>query len=415
MLPISSKAGQLTSPINAFFTSTSSVCVTGLQVVDTADYWSIFGQVVILVLIQIGGYGLMTGATLFLLAFGRRIGLKEKILISESLGVTRLGGLVKIIALMAIFTVGLETVGAIGFYQIFSKSYPAGASIPLAVFQSISSFNNAGFDLFGKFQSLSNYQSNPYLLLLTSALIVLGGISFLVVADLIKTRSLSRLTLDSKLVLSSTALLLVFGTLVILATEFNNNDTLGNLSLPLKILNAFFQSVTARTAGFSTIDISHMANYSLFFLMFLMLIGGASGSTAGGLKVNNLSMLTSTVWSTLRGKQYPGAFGREFDVQQIHRALTVLLLSVGFISVMVFLLTLTENFRFIDLLFEGVSAFGTVGLTTGVTPNLSIPGRLIIAFTMFVGRLGPLTLMVALVQRQKTANYRYPKETVRIG
>jgi trk system potassium uptake protein TrkH len=373
------------------------------------------GQVVILALIQIGGFGFMTSATFFLLAFGRRIGLKEKLLISESMGITRLGGLVKIVGLMAMFTILLEAVGAAGFYQHFSKGNPIETSVWLSAFQSISSFNNAGFDLSGSFQSLSNYQKDPLMLLVTAALIILGGISFLVVADLIKTRNLSRLSLDSKLVLSTTGLLLALGMVVVLLTEFNNDKTLGNLSPPLIILNAFFHSVTARTAGFSTINMGHMANYALFFIMFLMFIGGASGSTAGGIKVNTLSMLAVTIWGTLRGREYPGAFGREFSIQQIHRALAVAFISVGFVSVVVFLLTVTEGFRFIDLLFETVSAFGTVGLSTGITPSLSIAGRLMIIVTMFVGRLGPLTLMMALVQRQQVTKYRYPKEMVRIG
>jgi len=232
MLPISSKTGQFTPPVDALFTAASAVCVTGLVVVDTASYWSFFGQVVILALIQIGGFGFMTSATFFLLAFGRRIGLKEKILISESMGITRLGGLVKIVGLMAMFTILLEAVGAGGFYQHFFKGNPIETSVWLSAFQSISSFNNAGFDLSGSFQSLSNYQKDPLMLLVTAALIILGGISFLVVADLIKTRNLSRLSLDSKLVLSTTGLLLALGMVVILLTEFNNNETLGNSHRP---------------------------------------------------------------------------------------------------------------------------------------------------------------------------------------
>ncbi|MBI4267291.1 MAG: Trk family potassium uptake protein, partial [Chloroflexi bacterium] len=212
MLPVSSKTGQFTSPIDAFFTATSAVCVTGLVVVDTADYWSLFGQVVILALIQIGGFGFMTSATLFLLAFGHRIGLTEKILIGESMGIARLGGLARIIGLMAMFTILLEAVGAVGFYQHFSQENPIGKSVWLSVFQSVSAFNNAGFDLFGGFQSLSNFQREPLILLITAGLIFLGGIGFLTVIDLIKTRKLSRLSLDSKLVLSTTALLLALGT-----------------------------------------------------------------------------------------------------------------------------------------------------------------------------------------------------------
>lgn len=416
MLPVSSKGGQFISPMNAFFTATSAVCVTGLVVVDTANHWTPFGQAVLISLVQIGGFGFMTSATLILLAFGRRIGLKEKVLISESMGIARLGGLLKFVGLMALFTVLLEAAGAAGFYHYFSTEYGREESLWLAVFQSISAFNNAGFDLSGDFRSLSIFQSSPSILLVTAVLIVLGGISFLVVADLFRAKwRLPRLSLDSKLVLTTTALLLLIGTLVIFTTESGNSATLANLPLPMRLLNAFFLSVSARTAGFSTIDIGHLANYALFFIMILMFIGGASGSTAGGIKVNNFSMLVSTIWSSIRGREYPGAFSREFHPQQIYRALAVVLLSLVFVWAMVFLLTVTEGSRFIDLLFETISAFGTVGYSTGITPNLSLAGRLIIAITMFVGRLGPLTLTLALVQRQQITKYRYPKESVRIG
>jgi trk system potassium uptake protein len=415
IFPISSKSGHFTNPADAFFTATSAVCVTGLNVLDTASYWNLFGQVVILTLIQIGGFGFMTLATLFLLAFGRRIGLKEKILISESTGITQLGGLGRIVGLMAVFTALSEGIGALLFYTHFAGTNSVSHSLWLSTFQSISAFNNAGFDLNGSFQSLTGYQNSPLVLLVTAALIVLGGINFFVVFDLIKVRKPSRLSLDSKLVLFTTAFLLAIGTVIILLTEFNNKETLGNLSPPFMILNAFFQSVTTRTAGFNTINMSFVANYTLFFLMFLMFIGGSSGSTAGGIKVNTFSMLSATIWSTIKGKEHPGAFGRQFATQQIYRALAVVLISIGFVAVVVLLLTMTEGFRFIDLLFETVSAFGTVGLSTGITPNLSIAGQLIIAIAMFVGRLGPLTLTLTLVQQQQTTKFQYPQETIRIG
>ena len=416
MLPAASKTGQMTSPIDAFFTATSAVCVTGLVVKDTADYWSTFGHGVLIALIQLGGFGFMTSATLFLLAFGRRIGLKQKILISESIGITRLGGLVKVVGLMAGFTIFMEAAGAAGLYLLhFSKANSKGVSIWLSAFQSVSSFNNAGFDLSGKFQSLMGYQTEPWILLVTAGLIIIGGISFLVVLDLFRARwRTARLSLDSKLVLTTTAMLLVVGTAVILLTEFRNTATLGNLSIPYRVLNAFFQSVTARTAGFSTINMGSVANYALFFIVILMFIGGASGSTAGGIKVNNFGMLSATIWSTLKGREHAGAFGREFSVQQLNRALTVVLLSIGFISLALLLLTLTEgSSRFIDLLFETVSAFSTVGLSADVTPGLTMAGRLVIMVTMFVGRLGPFTMALALVQRQQTTTFRYRQETVR--
>ena len=415
ILPVSTKTGQSTSFVNALFTSTSAVCVTGLVVVDTADHWSYFGQGVILSLIQIGGFGFMTSATLFLLVFGRRIGLQERLLIGESMGLERPGGLIRLIRRMAIFTISIEIVGAAIFYVGLSMENPGGVSLWRSVFQSISAFNNAGFDVFGGFRSLSGYIGNPLILLTTAVLIILGGISFLVLADLFRSRRLGRLSLDTKLVLSTTALLLVLGTLITLLTEFADPDTIEGLSLPQKVLNTFFQSVTARTAGFSTINMANLANYALFFTMLLMYIGGAAGSTAGGIKVNTFGMLSATMWSTLRGRERPGAFGRAFNPQQIYRALVVVMLSIGMLAIVVLLLTVTEGFRFIDLLFEAVSAFGTVGLTTGITPQLSVAGRLLITATMFIGRLGPLTLVLSLVQRQKPASYRYPTDNVRIG
>jgi len=252
-------------------------------------------------------------------------------------------------------------------------------------------------------------------LLLTAALIILGGISFIVLSDVYQKKGWGRLSLDSKLVLSMTAMLLLLGTVIILLAEFSDPDIIGEMSMPQRILNAFFQSVSARTAGFSTINMAHLPDYALFFTMLLMFIGGASGSTAGGIKVNTFGMLIATIWSTIRGREYPGVFGREFSVQQINRALTIIMVSMGIIGLAVFALALIEGFGFLDLLFETFSAFGTVGLSTGITPQLSAAGRVIITIVMFIGRLGPLALMLALIQRQKVSAYRYPGEAIRVG
>jgi trk system potassium uptake protein TrkH len=414
-LPVSNNFGRWTSFTDALFTSTSAVCVTGLVVVDTLNYWSLFGQIVILVLIQIGGFGFMTSTTILLLALGRRIGLRERLLIGESMGLSRLGGLLWVVGGMAIFTVLAEGIGATVFYFHFANEFSFETAIWKSIFQAVSAFNNAGFDLFGGFRSLTRYSGDYLVVLITAALVILGGISFLVLQDVFKTFSLRKLSVDSKLVLSMTALLLVFGMLVVLATEWNNANTLGPMPFPEKLLNAFFHSVTPRTAGFSTLGVATMADYTLFFTMLLMFVGGASGSTAGGIKVNTIGLIIATIWSSIRGKEYPGVFNREFTNQQIFRALAVIVLSVALVSLVVFLLTITEGFRFLDLLFETVSAFGTVGLSTGITPSLSLPGRLLITITMFVGRLGPLTLTLALVRRQQPARYRHPKEIIRIG
>jgi trk system potassium uptake protein TrkH len=415
MLPVASKTGQFTSPINTLFTAASAVCVTGLVVVDTGDYWSSFGQGVILVLIQIGGLGFMASTTLLLLMLGRRLGLRERWLIGQSFGTERLGGMVKMVRRILVFTLIFEAIGAAIFYIRFSLENPTGTAAWKAVFQSVSAFNNAGFDIFGNFRSLLDYQTDTLVILTTAALIIIGGISFLVVANVFNVRRFGRFLLDTKIVLVTTLGLLALGTAVILITEYGNADTLGPLSFPYKLLNAFFHSVTPRTAGFSSINVGSMATYSQFFTILLMFVGGAAGSTAGGIKVNTFGMLAATIWSTLRGKEHAGAFGREFANQQIHRALALVMLALTLIFVVVFVLTVTEEFRFIDLLFETVSAFGTVGLSTGITPDLSVAGRLIITAVMFAGRLGPLVLVLSLAQRQKPSAYRYPEDEVRIG
>lgn len=415
ILPFSSQEGRFTPFMDAFFTAVSAVCVTGLTVVDTADYWSHFGQGVILVLIQLGGFGFMSSATILLLAFGRRIGLRGRLLIGEALGIPRLGGLIALTLRMALFTAGVESLGALALFFHFSRTANAGTAAWRAVFQSVSAFNNAGFDVFGNFRSLMDFQTDVVMLLVTAALLIIGGLGFVVLADLVTARGFDRLSLDSKLVLLTTGVLLLVGFVVILLTEAVRPETLGSLSPPYKMLDAFFQAVAPRTAGFSVVDMAVVADYTLFFTTALMFIGGAAGSTAGGIKVDTLGLLAATIVSSLRGREFAGAFGREFTRQGIQRALAVVMLSLTWVVIVAFVLTATEGSRFLDLLFETVSAYGTVGLSAGVTPTLSVAGRAIIALTMYVGRLGPLTLALALIQRQRHSTYRYPEGLVRIG
>jgi trk system potassium uptake protein TrkH len=420
MLPVSSEPGQSTSFIDALFTATSAVCVTGLVVVDTGTHYSLFGEGVIMAMMQIGGFGIMTGGTFLLVSLGRRVGLREKLIVGESMGMDRLGGLVPLVMGIMVFTIVAEGLGMVIFYIRFSVDYPPSTAAWISVFHAVSAFNNAGFDIFGvdafgNSLSLAGYQSDPLVVLATAGLIILGGISFIVVLDVFRSRGARRLALDSKLVLFTTAMLLAVGMIVILAMEYNNPGTLGPMTWSQKVLDAFFHSVTPRTAGFAVINIGAMAVYTLFFVIMLMFIGGASGSTAGGVKVNTFGMLAATVWSTIKGSEHAGAYGREFKTQQIHRALTVVMLSIGLVGIVILALIVTEGAPFIDVLFETVSAFGTVGLSTGITQGLTTAGKAIIVFTMFAGRLGPLTLALSLVQRQQRTMYRYPQDDVRIG
>ncbi len=416
MLPVSSKTGQFTSPVNALFTATSAVCVTGLGVLDTGTYWNSFGQAVLLILIQIGGFGFMTSATILFLAMRRRIGLRERLLIGESMGMSEPGGVVRIVRRAAMFTLIMEGVGAIILYLRFlAGGTSAGIALWRAVFHAVSAFNNCGLDIFGGFRSLLDYQGDSIVLLTIAVLIIFGGIGYIVVDDVLASRSFRRLSTDSKIVLVTTLSLLTFGTIFILLAEFSNSATLGVFSFPQKLLVSFFQSVTPRTAGFTAIDISKMIGPSLFFTMFLMFVGGASGSTAGGIKVNTFGVLISAVLSTIKGKEHPGVFGREFIPRNVYRALALVMLYLGLVATVVLVLSITEKFGFVDLLFETFSAFGTVGLTTGITPELSVAGRLVITAAIFVGRLGPLTFVSVLTERQQPIKYRYSKDIIRIG
>lgn len=415
-LPISSRTGQFTSPVIALFTATSAVCVTGLVVVDTATYWSPFGQTVLLLLFQLGGFGFMTSATMLFLLMGRRIGLRDRLLIGESLGMGRPGGMVRIARRAALFTLLVEGTGAIIlFIRFLIQGNGFGAALWSAVFHAVSAFNNCGMDILGKFQSLLGYQGDATVVLTMAVLIILGGIGYVVVDDVLTSRSFSRLSTDTKIVLVTTASLLVLGTVFILLAEFSNGATIGRLPFSQKLLAAFFQSVTPRTAGFSVVDVGKMAGITLFFTMFLMFVGGASGSTAGGIKVNTFGVLISTALSSIRGRESTGAFGREITTGNVYRALALVMLYLGLVMVVVLGLSITEKFDFVRLLFETFSALGTVGLSTGITPELSVPGRLIITAAMFVGRLGPLTFLFILIERQKEARLRYPKDIIRIG
>jgi trk system potassium uptake protein TrkH len=416
ILPISSKTGQFTNPVDALFTATSAVCVTGLVVVDTGTHWSHFGQAVLLILIQVGGFGFMTSATILFLAMGRRIGLRERLLIGESVGVTRPGGMVKLVRRAAMFVLIVEGIGAIVlFLRFLTLGTPAGTALWRGVFHAVSAFNNCGMDIMGGFRSLLDYQGDPTVLLTMAVLIIFGGIGYLVVDDVVKNRSFSRLSADSKLVLVTTISLLALGTIFILIAESTNPTTFGALSPPQKLLVSFFQSVTPRTAGFSAIDVGKMIAPSLFFTMFLMFVGGASGSTAGGVKVNTFGVLISAGLSAIRGNEHPVAFGRELMPRTVYRALALVMFYLGLVTVVVLALSITEKLGFVNLLFETFSALGTVGLSTGITPELSVAGRLIITAAMFVGRLGPLTFVSVLTARQQPIKYRYPKEIIRIG
>ncbi len=413
--PLASADGRWTPFLDALFTATSAVCVTGLAVVDTGTYWSGIGQATVLLLIQLGGLGFMTSSTLLLLALRRQTSLRERMLLSEAHGSGGVGSVLALTKKVALFTAVAEAAGAGILTLRFLAELDPLRAVWWGVFHAVSAFNNAGFDVTGDFRSLISYQDDPVVLLTVAGLLMTGGLSYNVVEDLVRRRGFTRLSVDTKLVLVTTAALVAIGTVALLFTERNNPDTLGALPTGPRLLNAFFQAVTPRTAGFSSVDIGKVTDSGLFVMIALMFIGGASGSTAGGIKVQTFSLLFFAIVSAVRGSPHVQAFRREVPLVHVMRAIAVALLSIAVVFSAAFALSATEGFAFLRVLFEAVSAFGTVGLSTGITPETTALGRVVLILTMFTGRLGPLTLVLALAARQRRRTYRWAPEAVRIG
>jgi trk system potassium uptake protein TrkH len=416
-LPVASASGSWTRPLDALFTATSAVCVTGLVVLDTGTHWSGFGQAVIFALFQLGGVGFMAGSTFFLLVLGaRRSGLRDRIVAQATTGVTDLGSVVAVLRGVALFALVVEAVGAC----VLTLAFLVQGRQPLeaawyGLFHAVSAFNNAGFDLMGGFRSLNDYASDPLLLGTIGALIILGGLGFVIVGDVVSRRGWARLSLESKLVLPTTLALLVIGTVAIAALEWTNPETLGRMPEWQRVLNAAFESTTLRTAGFSALPTGELATATLFVVIVLMFIGGASASTAGGIKVNTFSLLLVAIVSTARGRPFIGAFGRRVPDPLVYRAVSVALLSVAAAIVVALGLELLSGATFVAVIFESISAVGTVGASTGITPGLPDPARLWLVPAMFIGRLGPLTLAIALAARSVAVRYRPAEESIRIG
>jgi trk system potassium uptake protein TrkH len=412
-LPFASASGRATDFLTALFTATSAVCVTGLVVVDTATQWSFWGQVIIMGLIQTGGLSFMTMASLIFLLMGKRIGLRERILIRESFNQVDVAGMVRLVRAVLFYAFGVEAV----FIMVLTARWLSEFSWPRALwvasFHTVSAFNNAGFDIMGDFRSLSAYVEDPVVNLSISSLFILGGIGFSVALNLWEWRE-RRLTTHSRLALLVTAWLIGVGTLLILLFEWSN--TLAPLSGTGKLLGSYFTAVTPRTAGFNTLDTGALRPATQFLIIMLMFIGASPGSTGGGIKTTTFGLLTATVWSQGKGKEDVELLGRRIPAEQVHKALAVSLLSAALVVTVSLLLALTETADFLTLLFETMSAFGTVGLSMGITPKLTAVGRIFIIGTMYAGRLGPLTLVVALVQHRKPKTIvRYVEDRVLIG
>lgn len=414
-LPIATKTGESIGFINSLFTSASAVCVTGLVVVNTGKYWSLFGQIVIICLIQMGGLGFMTMATLVSLILGKKITLKERLVIKEQLNQESMSGLVKLTKYVIFSTLAIEGIGAVLLSIRFIPIYGFVKGLWFGIFHSISAFCNAGFDITGN--SIVPFVGDVIINFTIAFLIIIGGLGFSVYIDITKNKKFRRLSLHSKLVITITIALVVIGMILIYAIECNNPATFKYLSGKEKIVASFFQSVVPRTAGFNSIDIGKIKDTTAFVMIILMFIGGSPGSTAGGIKTTTFGAIVLTTLTVIKGNKDVEAYKKTIPHEIIYRSLAIATVGILLVIVVSMLLTITEDATFLDLLFETTSAFGTVGLTRGVTPNLSTFGRIIITLTMYFGRVGPLTMAFAFAKNQKTsgANYRYAEENIMVG
>jgi len=414
-LPISSANGESLSFIDALFTATSAACVTGLVVLDTGTYFSTFGHWVILLLIQIGGIGFMTMATLFALILRRRISLKERLILQESLNQGSIEGLVRLVRKVILYALALETVGAILYTARFMFDMSFGRALYHGVFHSISIFNNAGFDLTGDFSSFSRYSTDIYMNIVSMGLIIFGGFGFIVLADLFDFRSKRRFSLHTKVVLTVSAALIVVGAIIIFIFEYTNTRSIGGEGFGEKLLVSLFHSVTTRSGGVTTVNIADFRQATQFFIIILMFIGASPGSTGGGIKTTTFAVLVGAVIAMIRGKEDVVLFQLRLAQERVYKAVTVTLFCIGIVLLGTMVLCTTENAAFLKILFEATSAFGTVGLSMGLTGELTLAGKLTIIFLMFVGRLGPLTLTYALGPKPGRVLYRHAEGKIIIG
>jgi len=426
-LPVAWQDG-LSHPFDALFTATSAVCVTGLVIVDTSTAFTTFGEIVILLLVQIGGLGYMTIATAAAILLGRELGITQRVMLRESQGQVRLSGIIRLTRNTMIFTLVVEAIGAV----ILSLRFAADPNINglttiyYGIFHSVSAFCNAGFDLmgviYGPFSSITHYRADIVINLTIAGLLTIGGIGYPVVEELVR-RNKRRLSVHTKLVISTTVALLVLGMLFVLIIEWSNPLTIGGASFGEKLMASFFQSASARTAGYNTVDIGDVRAATLFIFSILMFIGGSPSSTAGGIKTTTFVLMLIAVYSVAKGRTDSEVFGRRIPATDIYRALAIAILAGILVMLATMALTLTEpefsgpggESNFLRVQFDVVSALGTSGLSSGITQNLSPLGRIIIIFMMYIGRIGPLTAFTALAIREKPVRRRLAEEHVIIG
>ena len=422
VMPFSSSDGKFTDPLTALFTATSATCVTGLITVDTGIYWSAFGKGVILLLIQIGGLGFMSLSMVFSTLLRRRVSPREQVLFTQSMNLDPYSNLVSFAHRVTVFAFTAEGAGAVLLSIRFIREYGVLKGICYGIFHSVSAFCNAGFDIlgehFGAFSSISAYADDVYVNAVLMLLIILGGIGFIVwddVREFIVKRD--RLSLYTKTVLFLTSALVLFGAAVICAVEWDNPEVLGTGGTGSKILRSLFQSVTLRTAGFASVNQMALSEESKLFCMMLMFIGGSSGSTAGGIKIGTLAVVLASTMSIIRGENDIVFRRRRLDSDAVRRAYSLFVIGLLAVIICGFLLSVTESVSLVDAYFEVFSAFGTVGITVGITPALTVFGKLLIISLMFFGRIGITSVMYAVMVRtnREKPPIRYPRMSVPIG
>ncbi len=422
-LPISSATGVPIPYIDALFTATTSTCVTGLVTLPTVSTWSIFGQIIILILIQIGGLGIITIMSGIMILMNKKMGIGDRLLIQDALNLNTMSGLVKFIKNVLLGTLIIECIGALIYMFVFIPEYGA-RGVWVSIFNSVSAFCNAGIDIVGQ-NSLCNFATNPLVNGVTCCLIILGGLGYIVwwdVLRVIKTRTTSNkkvfrhLTLHSKIAIAFTFGLILVGAICVFIFEYSNPLTLGNKSLFDKIQMSIFQSVTTRTAGFATMPQENLTNATVLVSIFLMLIGGSPVGTAGGIKTVTIAVLFCSAWSTVRNKNRATMFGRSISEASIKKAVAVFITFISICAISTLLLIATTNAPIIDLIYESVSATATVGLSRNITSSLNAFGKIIIIFSMYFGRVGPISLAVALGRNNESQNVVLePDEEISIG
>jgi len=414
-LPQAVNMGQKISVLTALFTATSAVSVTGLSLVDVSEVFSVFGKIVILILIQLGGLGIMTFSSIIMLAIGKQFSYHEQKILKEDLNSDQVGGVLHYVKIIIAIVASIEIMGAILLTVGFLETMPVSQAILYGIFHSISAFCNAGFSLFS--DSLEGFKGNYIVNYTVSGLIFLGGIGFAVIMSTIRLykTNVKRYNLTSKLAIIISVFLVILGTILFFVLEYANPNTIGNLSLFQKITASVFQSVSTRTAGFNTIPMGEMNHATIFLFILLMFIGASPGSTGGGIKTTTFGVIAFYVIGVLRNERDIVVTNRRISWEILNRAIAILVISVVYVSVVIMLLLLNNDLPFRDILFEVVSAFGTVGLSTGITGELNTFSKIIITITMLIGRVGPLTFALAFSEKLKVRSVRYPKENILIG